>query len=139
MKLTKRQLKQIIREEYYRLKQQGLIREAWNPFDEPKTELKGDTSKYSTGDQPISKHGETMAELVHGVVVWCRPKKHNMDMSPEERANWVYKETHVEGKRRGYYKYSEEIAEHALEELGLSEFKRTSTPTRHYGWHMSDR
>ena len=128
MKLTEKQLRKIIRES---------IREAWDPS--AFTELKGDPSNYSTGDQPISKHGETMAELVETIMIWCRPKKYSQDMSPSERADWVYREAHNQGRMRGYQRYSTEIAEHALDELGLSEFKRTPTPPQHHGWHMSDR
>lgn len=130
MKITKRQLRKIIRES---------IREAWNPFNEPATTLKGDPSAYSTGDQPIGKHGETMADEVLGVVIVCKPKKYNKDMAPSKRADWVYKEAHKQGRIRGYRKHSTEVAEHALEELGLSEFKRTEAPPQHGGWHMSDR
>lgn len=128
MRITESKLRSIIR---------NVIREAWDPFEE--TVLKGDPSNYSTGDQPISKHGETMKELVETIVIWCKPKPHNQDMSPSDRADWVYREAHSQGRMRHYRKYSTEIAEHALDELGLSEFKRTPTPPQHYGWHMSDR
>lgn len=128
VRLAESKLRRIIR---------NTIRETWDPFAE--TELKGDPSAYSTGDQPISKHGETMAELVETIVIWCGPKKYNQDMAPSKRADWVYREAHKQGRMRGYARYSTEIAEHALDELGLSEFKRTPTPPQHGGWHMSDR
>ena len=130
MKIRESKLRQIIRK---------VIKEAWDPF--AVTELKGDPSSYSTGDEPIATaFGKPipMIEVVRGIVSWCEPKTGD-PMSPEDRADWVYQHTNEACSKQGCRKHAKEIAGHALEELGLSEFKRTSTTAPHHGWHMSDR
>ena len=91
MKLTKRQLKRIIREEYSRLKRRGLIKESMSPSD-PNYDLVGDVieaCKIECVDNAIThpddiyefcfelarEHGvedkaDYIAQIVHGYVVY---------------------------------------------------------------------
>ena len=91
MRLTKRQLKRIIREEYSRLKRRGLVKESMSPSD-PNYELVGDVieaCKQECVDNNIThpddiyefcfelarEHGvedkaDYIAQLVHGWVAY---------------------------------------------------------------------
>lgn len=120
MKLLESQLRRIIRR---------TISEAWDPF--AKTKLKGDPSLYSTGDEPITKYDETMADMVLSVVIRFKSivkrSLRGEDQPIEDTAEEVYTTTHLDYRKRllsGYQSLTTEIAEHALDELGLSEYKR---------------
>ena len=86
MKITKRQLRRIIREEYSRLKRRGLIKESMSPSD-PNYELVGDVieaCKIYAVDNNIT-HPDEIYDLCFDVA-----KKHGV----ENKADYIAKIVH---------------------------------------------
>ena len=86
MKITRSQLKRIIREEYSRLKRRGLIKESMSPSD-PNYELVGDVieaCKIYAVDNNIT-HPDEIYDLCLGVA-----KKHGV----EDKADYIAQIVH---------------------------------------------